>query len=184
MTLDLGQRGIILDACCIINLYASSVMEEVMESISIPFYVDQYVREKEALKIKADNENEFADIDLAPFIQKGLLKEISLIQEESNLFVNLAVTLDDGEARCGAIASHRKFIVATDEKVGIRIFSGLNTPIPTITTLEMLYHWSVSKNIRPVKINAILKNIEKRANYRPGSNHAYFSWWEENYLIR
>lgn len=181
MTFDFDQEGIILDACCIINLYASSVMQEILESTPFPFFVDEYVREKEALKIRAERENEFVDIDLESFIQNGLLKEVSLNDDsEINTFVNLAVSLDDGEARCGAIASHRNWVVATDEKLGIRIFSNLNPPIPTISTLEMLYHWSESKNISTEKIRLVLERIERRASYRPGSTHKYFTWWEEH----
>lgn len=181
MTFDFDKEGIILDACCIINLYASSVMEEVLESITFPFFVDQYVREKEALKVKTEKENEFVDIDLDSFVQSGLLKEISLNAEsEVNTFVNLAASLDDGEARCGAIASHRRLAVATDEKAGIRLFSSLNPPIPTISTLEMLYHWSGSNSINTPKISLVLDNIERKASYRPGSKHKYFKWWEEH----
>jgi len=139
MTIHVEEDGIILDACCIINLYAGSVMQEVLESISMPFFVDRYVREKEALKVKGEADNEFIDINLDPFIQENILHEVSLSGEnEINTFVNLAVSLDDGEARCGAIAAHRNFVVATDEKVGIRIFSGLEPPIYTISTLEIL----------------------------------------------
>lgn len=185
MTIHLEQEGIILDACCIINLYAGSVMQEVLESIPAPFFVDRYVREKEALKIKAETENEFIDIDLNPFIQGKILQEVSLTSEdEVNTFVNLAVSLDDGEARCGAIAAHRNFVVATDEKVGIRIFSGLEPPISTISTLEILYNWSEERNIKPEKISKVLKNIEKRASYRPAPKHTYFAWWKDHFFLR
>jgi len=185
MTIHFEQEGIILDACCIINLYAGSVMQEVLESIPVSFFVDRYVRQKEALKIKAETENEFIDIDLTPFIQDKILQEVSLSgEDEVNAFVNLAVSLDDGEARCGAIAAHRNFVVATDEKVGIRIFSGLEPPVSTISTLEILYHWSDEKNIKPEEISKVLKNIEKKASYRPGSKHPYFAWWKEHYFVR
>ncbi|MDZ7721063.1 MAG: hypothetical protein U5K72_19740 [Balneolaceae bacterium] len=184
MTIHFEQKGIILDACCIINLYASSVMQEVLESFQLPFYVDRYVKEREALKIKGEKENEFIDIDLLPFIQDKILHEVSLSgEDEVNTFVNLAVSLDDGEARCGAIAAHRNLVVATDEKVGIRIFSGLGPPISTISTLEILHDWSVNKNITTDKISMVLKKIEKRASYRPGSKHAYFEWWKKHYQI-
>lgn len=184
MTIHFNEEGIILDACCIINLYAGSVMRDVLESIPVPFYVDRYVREKEVLKIKAETENEFVDIDLLPLIQDKILHEISLSgEDEVNTFVNLAASLDDGEARCGAIAAHRNFVVATDEKVGIRIFSGLKPPISTISTIEILYHWSETNNIKPENISEVLKNIEKRASYRPGSKHAWFDWWKKHYHI-
>lgn len=184
MTIYFDEEGIILDACCIINLYAGSVMREVLESIPLPIYVDRYVREKEALKIKAETENEFVDIDLLPLIQDKILHEVSLSgEDEVNTFVNLAASLDDGEARCGAIAAHRNLVVATDGKVGIRIFSALEPPISTISTLEILYQWSETKKIRPDKISKVLKNIEKKASYRPGTKHAYFAWWNEHYLV-
>lgn len=183
MTIHFEKEGIILDACCIINLYAGSVMQEVLESIPAPFFVDRYVKEKEALTIKGEAENEFIDIDLNPFIQDQILQEVTLTgAEELNTFVNLAVSLDDGEARCGAIAAHRNFVVATDEKVGIRIFSGLEPPISTISTLEILHRWSEIKNIRPEKLSKVLKSIEKKASYRPGSKHFYFAWWKEHYF--
>jgi predicted nucleic acid-binding protein len=181
MTFDFDQEGIILDACCIINLYASSVMGEVLESIPFPCFVDEYVREKEALKIKAKPKNEFIDIDLEPLIEKKILKEISLSgEEEKRTFVNLAAALDDGEARCGAIAANRNLVVATDEKAGIRVFSNLNPPISTVSTLSMLHNWAVAKNKNMVHIRSVLKRIEKRASYRPGLSNEYFNWWEKH----
>ncbi|MEX0844175.1 MAG: hypothetical protein WD022_02795 [Balneolaceae bacterium] len=181
MTFDFDQEGIILDACCIINLYASSVMKEVIESVPLPFFVDQYVREKEALKIKGQSKNEFIDIDIEPHIQKKILVEVSLSgEDEITAFVNLAASLDDGESRCGAIAANRNLVVATDEKAGIRVFSNLNPPIPTISTLELLYIWAESKNISPDVIGSVLKRIQKNASYRPGSNHKFFEWWEKH----
>lgn len=181
MTFDLDQEGIILDACCIINLYASSVIGEVLESVPLPFFVDKYVREKEALKIKAESENEFIDIDLEPFIQKNILEEITLAgKEEISTFINLAATLDDGEARCGALAANRNLVVATDEKAGIRVFSNLSPPISTISTLSMIHNWAIAKNKSKVDISSVLKRIEKRASYRPGSNHKYFNWWKDH----
>jgi len=94
-------------------------------------------------------------------------------------FVNLAASLDDGEARCGAIASHRNLIVATDEKTAIKLFSGLNLSVSTISTLEILYNWSQNKNASAEKIRLVLKLIEERASYRPSSSHKYFNWWEK-----
>jgi len=60
------QEGIILDACCIINLYASSVMKHVLETIPVAFFVARYVKQKEALSIKTGTGDGFLEIGGKP----------------------------------------------------------------------------------------------------------------------
>jgi hypothetical protein len=106
-----SQDCIILDACCIINLYASGQMGDILKSISKSVVVAAYVRDEEALRIfcgqAGNGTEEYERIDLQPFIDCGLLRVVTPETEAENItFVNFAATLDDGEAITGAIAPY------------------------------------------------------------------------------
>src|SRR5579872_2705988 len=101
-----SQDCLILDAYCIINLYASGVMDAILRSIATSIAVAAYVRDKEALTIACESPGNMASqretIDLQPLIAGGLLRVVSPeTEEELSTLVNFAVHLDDGEAITG-----------------------------------------------------------------------------------
>ena len=72
------HKCIILDACCVINLYASRHFGNILEAIPISVAVTTYVREKEALKVYGDLkghtlQRQEEQIDLQPFIDRRLM---------------------------------------------------------------------------------------------------------------
>jgi hypothetical protein len=74
--------GIILDACVIINLFASGQMQSILESIPKSVSISAYVYEMEAQRIYTgpddDVTKETEVINLRPFIEKKLLHVVPL----------------------------------------------------------------------------------------------------------
>ena len=127
---------LILDACCAINLHMSGHMEEILQAI--PGYV--------ALAIFVLDE-EILRSNIQPLVDQGLIRAVSLESEaEENAFVNFAVELDDGEAVTGAIAMHRHWGIATDDRKARRVFARTNPHVQLLSTPELIKHWADTHN--------------------------------------
>jgi len=76
------RSSVILDACCIINLYASGHMQSILESIPKPVVISAYVHDMEAHRIYTgpdeDVMRETELINLQPFVDSKLLQVVSL----------------------------------------------------------------------------------------------------------
>ena len=175
---------IILDACVIMNLYTSGQMEDILSAIKETFTVAIYVVEIEALSVyaksKSDVLSEKEMVQLQPLIDKGLLLTVDLESEaEKASFLSLsAQRLDDGEAITMAIAKHRKWAVATDDRRAIRIFSSQYGHIQIISTPELIKHWQESKKPEPRVLYQTIVDVESKANYLVGKNHPLYKWWQ------
>ena len=114
---------IILDACCIISLYASKRIEEILNTIPKSVCVAAYVKNEEVLKTYDVSSDTEEVVDLQSLIDRGVLILVELdLETEADTWVNLATVLDDGEAVTGAIAFHRNWAIATDDRAAIRLF--------------------------------------------------------------
>ena len=137
---------IILDACVLMNLYASRQMENILSAITEIFTVATYVMKYEAItvykKSKYELPQETEPIQLQAWIDKGLIFTVDLESDDERAsFISFSTQrLDDGEAATMAIAQHRNWAVATDDHRAIRIFSSHNTDIQIISTPELVKH--------------------------------------------
>lgn len=190
MTTDIvfSQDCIILDACCIINLYASGHIGDILKSISKSVAVAAYVRDEEALRIytghDSDEAEKYEQIDLQPFIDCGLLIVVSPETEAENItFVNFAAALDDGEAITGAIALHRNWSICSDDRRATSFFTQ-NTPhLQVISTPELIKYWVDTTNPPLETVCAALQLIRVRARYEPHLRHKLYLWWQTYKVI-
>lgn len=179
-----SHECIILDACCIINLYASKQMRSILETMPSDLAVAVYVKENEALSVFSGPNNNVQSskesIDLQSFIKDGLLFLVDIeTDSEANTFINLAENLDDGEAITGAIALNRNWSIATDDSVSLKLF-GISAPhIALVTTLDIVKYWADIKNPDNDTIRETLLNIRLRGRYEPHRGHHLIDWWEQ-----
>src|SRR5436309_3500170 len=108
-----------LDACVVINLYATHRFAELLSGLPYQFGVAAEVA-AEALYVRqpdpATGDLIRVPIDLAPHAASGLLQVLPVTSAaEKALFLQLVARLDDGEAASLALAMSRGFILATDE---------------------------------------------------------------------
>ena len=181
-SLIFNHDHIILDACCVINLYASSYIESILSSIPIHVIVADYVKNEEVLNILAgpeeDVDSKKEPVDLQPLIDRGLIKVVSPDNEtESEAFVYFASEIDDGEAITGAIAYHRNWAIGTDDKKATDLFWREAPQNQIISTPELLKYWTDSNNPSTEEISKALQNIHIRARYFPDENHPLYDWW-------
>ncbi len=175
---------IILDACCIINLYASQQMRAVLETIPKSISVATYVKDYEDLSIYSgpieNVQEKYELIDLQPFITEKLLFATDIETEmEANTYINFAQKLDDGEAITGAIAINRNWAIATDDSKSIKLFQSPASYIALVSTLDLVKYWADTKKPEDNIVRDALQNIRIRGRYEPHRNHPLIKWWQK-----
>lgn len=172
---------VILDACCVMTLYGSERMGDVLATLPTPVFVCDYVLEEEALTVydgpPGNVRVESTEIDLRPFEQEGLVDRTSLRSEEQATFVRLAKDLDDGEARTIAIALHRDWAVGTDDKKALRMCQ--SEAIETVTTPTFVRGWVEEEDPPHDEVTTALRRIRTRAVYLPSTSHPEYEWWAQ-----
>ena len=183
-----SHNGIILDACCVMNLYASGQMAEVIASIIELVAVTVYVKNIEALFIYKQSSPDTlpakVSVDLQPLIDQGLLQTVDLETDAEKIsFINLTASrMDDGEAMTGAIALHRHWAIATDDRQCRTVFRREAPQIQLISTAELVKHWVDTIKPEACVVCQVLKNIEAGANYLVGVKDPLYNWWQTNKL--
>ena len=133
-----------------------------------------YLRKEEDI-----NENESVDID--DLISQGVIQICDCENAgEQELFVNLAASLDDGEAMSLAIALSRNWHLATDDKKARRIFaenSQINSLL--ISTSDLVKEWAENENADNLTIKSVLLKIERKASFRPPKSDINSIWWKD-----
>lgn len=188
---------VLLDACCVINLLASGVAEEVLATVPARFAVAQLVAEDEALFVAEEDDDEpdgdeaaaGSDesagldperLDLTSLIEKGRLEVMELgTHEEHETFVELALQLDDGEAMTAALATHRGGEVATDDRKAIRLLEGRSPSVPLRRTSSLLRMWVRRRNVPEEWVREVLRSIQRRASFTPPRDDPEVEWWRK-----
>lgn len=172
-----------MDACCVINLYASKQIEAILGTIPKSVCIAAYVKDEEILRVYDISSDRIEEVDLKPLIDKGLLVLVDLdLETEAETRVNLTTVLDDGEAVTGAIAFHRNWAIATDDNAAIKVFKRQISHLQIITTPELIKYWA-DKNNPPVEtVNQCLQNVSVGARYHPSKKHRLYNWWRSYFL--
>lgn len=178
-----SQDCVILNACCIINLYASGHNGDILRSLTPSIAIAAYVRDEEAIRIYSgsdDQTKKYEQINLEPFIACNLLTVVSPETEAENItFVNFAATLGgDGEAVTGAIALHRNWSIGSDDRKAIAFFARNAPHLQLISTLELIKHWVDTSDEPSAPVREALYNMRIRARYAPIANHKLYGWWK------
>lgn len=169
----------IIDARCLINLYASGKESSIFQACG-EFWVPNQVQ-NEALCIRRVDEDDptrlvSQEIDLGDAIAAGHIQKCQLEgQDELDAFVRFAMELDDGEASCLAIAKSRGWTVATDDRKARRIAS--ESGISLISTPELIQRWVDSTSPDEATAGALLRRIERFARYYPRRGDPLHGWW-------
>jgi predicted nucleic acid-binding protein len=168
---------LVMDACCLINFHAADdILAALVFKLHVPAKVIQ-----EALYIRKPDEEDAnrlveASIDLSPFVNKRLLHACDLQdQAEIDLFVQLATTLDDGEAMSMAIAKIRGWRLASDDRKARRLAGQLG--IKVLTTAELVKGWTETTSATETEVAQVLRNIQTFARFIPHKAMPLHKWW-------
>ncbi|MEF2279443.1 hypothetical protein V3W47_14160 [Deinococcus sp. YIM 134068] len=178
-----GETDWYLDACALINLYASGRLAEVAGVLGVRFHVVPKVYPEEAgyiLSPQPDGRRERERIDLSPMIQRGVVLQTGAPRGAAvAALVRFAAQVDDGEAMTMAVALTavpRPAGVVTDDEAALRLLRGEHDASFT-TSLSLLRLWSEVAAVEVPEIRTALHNVEVRGRYRPGPRHPEYAWW-------
>jgi hypothetical protein len=180
--MQIVHSHLLLDACCVLNFCASGQFLAILKSIPVQVAVTQVVQECElkTLQRLEGEENDGATQFEAAIAQSLLIIVDFESEEEAELFVNYAAILDDGESATGAIAVHREWAMATDDKRAISFFRKETPEIQILSTLEIVKHWSEEAGVDSQTLRDALNLIRVKGKYMPPKSHALLSWWESS----
>jgi predicted nucleic acid-binding protein len=169
---------VILDACCILTLYATGHMDEILRDLPYAVRIGAGAR-NEAQWLRVPGEEERERIELQPLIDSELLTQerLSGPQEEA-LFVELGTQLADGEAEAAALAANRGYALATDDRKARRVIGERCRTVALTGTLELLHEWQLGAHIGDAALAVALRRIRDRATYLPRETDPLWEWWE------
>lgn len=172
------RHDILLDACVAINLIATDCLNDIAETLDYRFtLISQAAREVCYLQ-EVDGAEPVA-IDIDAHVGRGVLTVLELTQEEYPLYVNLAATVDDGEAATIAAAVCRHIPVATDDRKARRVCAQQGLPEP-LRTLQLLLGYAGMVRLEPDQAGNLLANLRDRASFRPRRSDPAYDWWVEH----
>ena len=181
---------LLLDACSAINLLGSGCAEAILGALPHDVAVVRLVMEREVLHLRPEEDPDATDLEewttesiveisLHPLVDAGLIRVLEPnSDEEQQTYVALALQLDDGEAMTGAIAIHRGALLATDDKKAIRLLGHHLPEHRIVRTSELVKDWA-DQGVPPTEVRRALRNIERRASFRPPANDPLHGWWDQ-----
>jgi hypothetical protein len=179
--MDIACSHILLDACCVLNFSASGRFMEILNAIPAQVVVTEVVRQRELKTLqRLKTEDNEAAIQFETAISKGLLLLTDFESEaEEETFVNFAFAMgDDGESATGAIAVHRGWAIATDDKKAISFFQQEVSQLKIVSTLEVVKYWSEQSSLNASELQNVLKAIRVKGRYIPDKGHPLQGWWK------
>ena len=180
--------AVILDACGTLNLYATGRFNSVLRSLPHEWYLPAAVERESQWYRQPDPADPeklvVAPIDLAPAIAGRVLTRCDCAgDDERELYVKLLQrTTDDGESMGLAIAKCRGWSVLTDDKKARRIAHELRVSVTG--TPDVMKVWSEIARPTAGDLAAVLHNVERFANFRPGRSAINFAWWLASIQVR
>ncbi|MGH2615062.1 MAG: hypothetical protein ACRDJC_07470 [Thermomicrobiales bacterium] len=166
---------LLLDTCVVLSLFATRRVEEILAANPGPFLIAEAVlRESMYIHVIVDGVREKEPVSFEPMFAAGTLAVVEPeSEEEIQSLIDLSLQLDDGEAMTCALALHRGYRIATDEKKAIRF---VGNQIPIVGALDLVRAWADAVAAPPILIREVLAAIEERG-YVPGSDHRHYGWW-------
>lgn len=168
-----------LDACSLINLYASGQLESLAARQDQPFLlVPKVVEEAGWIYTRVGNERgERIPIQLDPLISQQLLKVVTLTPDMQTEYVRLAAELDDGEAMTiAASLSTNEAGVVSDDDAALKFIARQET-LEASTSLTLLREHLAQSS--PIVCSEVILNLRISARYVPSLRHPEVAWWRQ-----
>lgn len=178
-------RGIVLNACCLMNLYATGRVGEILQSLPVPVTIATYLYEREKLTIYSEAAHDdrplSEPIDLLPLLHVGVLRVTTLSSSEewASLCDFAAAFKVDGEAYTAALAVHRQWAVGVDDPATISLFRRYAHQIPLWSTPIFVQQWIEKLSPSPYEIAQVIRDMWRKACYLPPASHPCYAWWKE-----
>ncbi|MBA3274730.1 MAG: hypothetical protein H0T72_02970 [Chloroflexia bacterium] len=172
---------LLLDACALINLYASRHFPQIIGARKERFAIVQNVYREARFVFRGGDgldSRTREPIDW-PTLTSGMLDLLGDPTEtEAALYFDLSLELGDGEAMTGAVAWQRGYGVVSDDRKATRLLGNLG--IQVTSSLELVDTWARHDGIEAETLQRVITDIRIRARYIPARSHPYYEWWVES----
>lgn len=170
-----------IDACCLFDLLASGNAEAILRASGFAWQLPsavrgevQYVRQHDPaqpgklVKVPAD---------LSGLIASGVLTVCDpQDQQELDRFTHYAALFrSDGESMCLALAGHRGWVVATDDRRAIRVAQ--QAGLTVVSCPQLLKAWANATAPDRATLLRVLQEVELLAQFKPNPTMPEYRWW-------
>ena len=158
--------------------------EEELSGFEATLHVPTVVAGETLYLLRPDTDDESklvkVPVDLTEHFAHGVLRACDVeTGDETDLFVQYATRLDDGEAACLAIAKNRGWVLATDDRLATKFAN--QAGVPALTTAELVEHWATKTRATRQQIAAVLLSIQTFAKFIPRENSPGATWWMSHF---
>jgi hypothetical protein len=168
---------LLLDACVALNLLASGVALDELAGASSVRFVMTSVAASETLWLEPDDSSGSRELlDDKVLVERGITL-VTLTEIETVNFIELARSIDDGEAATIAVAIHRQLRVATDDRKAVRLAESQTPPVGVVRTSHLMRRWADSSNATQIRVREAIRAIQRRANCVPPRDDPHIAWW-------
>ncbi len=171
----------LLDACTVVNLYATRWMAQILAATGESFAVADVVERESQFVLRGGSgagATAREPIDLQPLLDDRILEVVSAEEEDELLtFIDLSQEVDEREAMTAALAIHRGCIVVTDDRKATRVL--LARGVNLHTSLDLIRVWSEIPAVTKAILRLALTDLRQRGHYDPPRGHALRGWWDE-----
>jgi predicted nucleic acid-binding protein len=180
------MSSLALDACCLLNLVAAGqILHESSTKLGFSIFVPKVVAKESIYILQPDDDQSGQlvrkEVDMDDYVERKLVSYCDVEGSyETELYVQFAVDIDDGEAACLAIAKSRSWVMATDDRVARRIAT--EHSVPVLGTPEIVRTWAESNSVSDSEIALAIGNIQRFAKYAPRANVLDADWWYQKQL--
>jgi len=193
------MKDVAVDACCLINLLAAgnilpapppssarrkaSKPRRASHALEATLHVPAAVAQETYYLLQPDKDDQQklvkAPVDLRLYFESGVLTECDVDgDEETDLFVQFAARLDDGEAACLAIVKSRGWLLATDDRPATNLAGQVGVSV--VSTAQLVKEWAKRTKADNAEITRTLSNIQTFAKFVPRVSSTGASWWYAN----
>lgn len=163
-----SRNGVILNACCLRNIYASGCMVAILEALPIPTMIARIVYEEQPLRILRENQ------EREGFVMASLTSEA-----EEAMMIDLAAVLEDDEATTAALSQLRGRAIGVDGPATTALLRQYLPDIQIVSTPILIQHWIECSRPPSRALQAALQNIHQGTGYAPPVHHPLYPWWQE-----
>lgn len=172
------MKGRVLDCCALLNLYSGWNGLTELERLPWTWWLCSAVL-NEAIYTR----------DYGP---DGLVNVVAIAREnlsgrnvleaepgssyETELYVDFATELDDGEAQALAIAKARNLELVTDDRKATIVAASPAVGVKTVTTADVLRTWADLPGNGPL-VRDVLLRIQALARFTPQRGTPGADWW-------
>lgn len=169
---------VVLDTCCLVNLAAVDGTLECLAKFDLIWHVPTAVQAEGIFIRTGADSREVRRIDLDPAMACGLVNICAPADDtEVALYVQYALSLDDGEAMALAIAKNRGWKLATDDRKAQT--KAKEAGVVLVTTPELMRVWALRTGCSDMEAASTLRRIEALARFVPSDDSPAARWWRQ-----